>query len=260
MTACVVLSMILTPLFTLLHARLPQKAAPARAADVIEERHEVLQIGFGRFGQIVYYLLHAAGYPVAIIDLDEQIVAGFDKYGMKSYFGDGSRPELLRTAGIEPAKVLVVAINNLEQALHIVRFARAVNPHIKIVARAYDRLCTFRLYQAGADEIIRETFDAAVHSGKRTLEFLGVPHDMAKKVGQLFFRMNRRGMGKMAALYNPDIARFQNRALAEENVHQQQLLYDTVQALLHGEEDEEDRGDMPEADDDAAEAAANGQT
>ena len=156
MTACVVLSMILTPLFTLLHARLPQKAAPARAADVIEERHEVLQIGFGRFGQIVYYLLHAAGYPVAIIDLDEQIVAGFDKYGMKSYFGDGSRPELLRTAGIETAKVLVVAINNPEQALHIVRFARAVNPHIKIVACAYDRLCTFRLYQAGADEIIRK--------------------------------------------------------------------------------------------------------
>ena len=81
---------------------------------------------------------------------------------------------------------------------------------------------------------------------------------MAKKVGQLFFRMNRRGMGKMAALYNPDIARFQNRALAEENVHQQQLLYDAVQALLHGEEDEEDRGDMPEADDDAA--AENPQT
>ena len=79
---------------------------------------------------------------MTIIDKDEKTVAGMNKYGVKTYFGDASRPELLRTAGIEKAAVLVIAIDDYETTLNIVRFARETNPNIKILARAYDRIHT----------------------------------------------------------------------------------------------------------------------
>ncbi|WP_238480174.1 NAD-binding protein [Eikenella glucosivorans] len=185
-------------------------------------------------------MLDAAGFQVTVVDSDEKVVRSFTKYGMKSYFGDGSRPELLRTAGIEKAGVLVVAIDNPEQALQIVRFAREANPNIKIVARAFDRIHTFKLYQAGADEIIRETFDSAVRGGKRVLEFLGIPHEMAEKTGNLFFRMDRNGMGKMAVLYNPELGPFENQAMIEEGQRQDRRVAEAIQALLSGEEIEID--------------------
>lgn len=93
MTAIVVISMVLTPLFTVLHGKLPKTAPSQREADTIDEQYTVLQVGFGRFGQIANGILTAAGYRSTIIDLDEQLVAGMDKYGIKSYFGDASRPE-----------------------------------------------------------------------------------------------------------------------------------------------------------------------
>ena len=236
MTAIVVLSMVLTPLFMILHGKLPKKAAAAHADDAIDEQHSVLQVGLGRFGQIVYHILNAAGYSITIIDKDEKTVAGMNKYGVKTYFGDASRPELLRTAGIEKAAVLVVAIDDPEQILQIVEFAREANPNIKIVARAYDRIHTFKLFQADADEIVRETFDSGIRAGKRALEMLGLPHETAEKAGDLFFRMDRNGMHKMAVLYNPELESFANQSMLEEGHRQDRLIAEAVQALLRGDE------------------------
>ena len=160
-----------------------------------------------------------------------------NKYGVKTYFGDASRPELLRTAGIEKAAVLVVAIDDPEQILQIVEFAREANPNIKIVARAYDRIHTFKLFQADADEIVRETFDSGIRAGKRALEMLGLPHETAEKAGDLFFRMDRNGMHKMAVLYNPELESFANQAMLEEGHRQDSLIAEAVQVLLRGEEE-----------------------
>lgn len=242
MTAIVVLSMVLTPLLLIVHSKLPKKATAVRQADAIDEQRAVLQIGFGRFGQIVYYVLDAAGFAVTLIDKDENLIAGMEKYGVKTYFGDGSRPELLRTAGIEKATVLVVAIDNKAEAVQIVRFAREANPQIKIVARAYDRMQTFELHRAGADEIIRETFDSGVRAGKRALEFLGLPRDKAECAGNIFYRMDRSGMRKMAVLYDPEQAgAFSNKAMMDEARRQDARVKEVVQAMLNGEKDWDER-------------------
>ena len=242
MTAIVVLSMVLTPLLLIVHSKLPKKAAAVRPDDAIDEQRAVLQIGFGRFGQIVYYVLDAAGFAVTLIDKDENLIAGMEKYGVKTYFGDGSRPELLRTAGIEKATVLVVAIDNKAEAVQIVRFAREANPQIKIVARAYDRMQTFELHRAGADEIIRETFDSGVRAGKRALEFLGLPRDKAECAGNIFYRMDRSGMRKMAVLYDPEQAgAFSNKAMMDEARRQDARVKEVVQAMLNGEKDWDER-------------------
>ena len=170
-------------------------------------------------------------------------MAGLNRYGTKTHFGDASRPELLLTAGIENARLLVIAIDNREQALSIARFAREVNPTIDIVARAYDRLHTFDLYQAGANEIVRETFDAAIRAGKRALERLGMSRDDAEKVGKIFYRHDRHGMIEQARVYDPTLGPFKNEQIDELVVAQRESAREAIQAALRGEEEEWPHGD-----------------
>lgn len=243
MTAIIVLSMAITPLILILHRRFGAKPAETPEADTIDEHHPILVVGMVRFGQIVNSMLQMSGHSTTIIDLDPTTVAGLNRYGTKTHFGDASRPELLLTAGIENARLLVIAIDNREQALSIARFAREVNPNIDIVARAYDRLHTFDLYQAGANEIVRETFDAAIRAGKRALERLGMSRDDAEKVGKIFYRHDRHGMIEQARVYDPTLGPFKNKQMAELVMAQRQDTREAVQAALRGEEEEWPHGD-----------------
>ena len=243
MTAIIVLSMAITPLILILHRRFGAKPAETPEADTIDEHHPILVVGMGRFGQIVNSMLQMSGHSTTVIDLDPTTVAGFNRYGTKTHFGDASRPELLLAAGIENTRLLVIAIDNREQALSIARFAREVNPNIDIVARAYDRLHTFNLYQAGADEIVRETFDAAIRAGKRALERLGMSRDDAEKVGKIFYRHDRHGMIEQARVYDPTLGPFKNKQMAELVMAQRQDTREAVQAALRGEEEEWPHGD-----------------
>jgi len=245
MTAIVVLSMAITPLVLVLYQRFgnPAPAGETREADTFDEQHPILVVGMGRFGQIVNSMLQMSSHSTTVIDLDPTTVAGLNRYGIKTHFGDASRPELLLTAGIENARLLVIAIDNREQALSIARFAREVNPNIDIVARAYDRLHTFDLYQAGANEIVRETFDAAIRAGKRALERLGMSRDDAEKVGKIFYRHDRHGMIEQARVYDPTLGPFKNKQMAELVMAQRQDTREAIQAALRGEEEEWPHGD-----------------
>ena len=243
MTAIIVLSMAITPLILILHRRFGTQPAQTREADTFDEHHPILVVGMGRFGQIVNSMLQMSGHSTTVIDLDPTTVAGFNRYGTKTHFGDASRPELLLAAGIENTRLLVIAIDNREQALSIARFAREVNPNIDIVARAYDRLHTFDLYQAGADEIVRETFDAAIRAGKRALERLGMSRDDAEKVGKIFYRHDRHGMIEQARVYDPTLGPFKNKQMAELVMAQRQDTREAIQAALRGEEEEWPHGD-----------------
>lgn len=243
MTAIIVLSMAITPLILILHRRFAAQPAQTREADTFDEHHPILVVGMGRFGQIVNSMLQMSGHSTTVIDLDPTTVAGFNRFGTKTHFGDASRPELLLAAGIENTRLLVIAIDNREQALSIARFAREVNPNIDIVARAYDRLHTFDLYQAGANEIVRETFDAAIRAGKRALERLGMSRDDAEKVGKIFYRHDRHGMIEQARVYDPTLGPFKNQQMAELVRAQRQDTREAIQAALRGEEEEWPHGD-----------------
>ena len=243
MTAIIVLSMAITPLILILHRRFGAQPAQTREADTFDEHHPILVVGMGRFGQIVNSMLQMSGHSTTVIDLDPTTVAGFNRFGTKTHFGDASRPELLLAAGIENTRLLVIAIDNREQALSIARFAREVNPNIDIVARAYDRLHTFDLYQAGANEIVRETFDAAIRAGKRALERLGMSRDDAEKVGKIFYRHDRHGMIEQARVYDPTLGPFKNEQIDELVVAQRESAREAIQAALRGEEEEWPHGD-----------------
>ena len=237
MTAIVVLSMVFTPLMIILHNRFAKaEEMETRAADTIHEQKPIIVIGMGRFGQVINKMLNMSGYETTIIDMDPVMVQGFTKYGVKTHFGDASRHELLIAAGIEKAQMLVVAIDNREQALQIVRFAREINPNIKILARASDRLHTFDLYQAGADEIVREVFDSAIRAGKTTLKMLGMKKDIAEKLATYYFHSDRNKMVKQARVHDSALGPFQNQQMIEISQAYDLKMEDDIAAIMRGED------------------------
>lgn len=239
MTAIVVLSMVLTPLFIILHKKyiIPRldHSIEEHEADHIDLQHPTVIIGLGRYGQIVNHLLMMTGHHPTVIDKDPTLIAGMKKRGIKSYYGDASRPELLHAAGIETAELLVVAIDDKEQATHIVEMARKMNPQIKIIARAYDRLHVFDLYNAGADIQVRETFDSALRTGKKVLLEMGMDSEIADEVCTEYFYRDRHSVKLMAEVYDPSEKRFKQSEylkLALENDQETML---AIQQIIHKE-------------------------
>lgn len=236
LTAIVVLSMVITPFSLIIHNKyivpLFKTETDTQVADYIEEQRPIILIGIGRFGQIVNHLLTMVGHHATVIDQDAKMVENLKRYGVKSYYGNASRPELLHTAGIETAELLIVAINNKQQTTHIVELARKMNPNIKIVARAYDRTHVFELFKAGADKQVRETFDSAVRMGKLALRQLGMEKELSNEIGGTYFKRDRHRVKLMAEMYDPSLDIFQNKEMTRVALEEDQETMRAIQEIL----------------------------
>ncbi|MEM7045964.1 MAG: cation:proton antiporter, partial [Pseudomonadota bacterium] len=161
----VALSMLLTPALFILYERLlaPRFAGDGegREADV-PDKGSIIIAGHGRFGGIVNRMLRGMGYEPTVLDYSSAQLDMLRSFGFRAFFGDATRPDLLHAAGIEDARMLVVAIDGREQATELVRHVASQHPHVHIVARAIDRQHVYDLYAAGCRDIIRETFDSGV--------------------------------------------------------------------------------------------------
>lgn len=211
----VALSMLLTPVIFILFERaiLPHLTrSQAKEADGIDARGIAIIAGIGRFGQIVNRILRSNGYETVVLDLSAEMVDTLGQFGVKAFFGDAARPDLLAAAGLDEARLLVVAIDDRERAVSIVKHVKRVRPDLHVVARAYDRLNVYDLFQAGCDDIIRETFDSAVRAGRCALEALGHHPYEAEMIARTFVKGDRRSMRKLAELYDPNIPSTENAA------------------------------------------------
>lgn len=214
----VALSMLLTPLLFILFERviLPRlDAGQAREADAITEQGSAIVAGMGRFGQIINRVLRSNGFTTTVLDQSADTVANFNAFGMPTFYGDASRPELLHAAGLEKVNLLVVAIDDREQTIRIVKHARQVRPDLHIIARAYDRQTVYDLYQAGATDIVRETFDSALRASRYALMAKGMTEREATRRALLFQSKDRDGVRRLAALYDPEMPGFQNKPYME---------------------------------------------
>ena len=211
----VALSMLLTPLFFIIYERTQHKmSGPSEAEepDQIDETQPIIIAGIGRFGQVVNRLLMLAGFRAVVLDHNMEAIETMRRFGVKSYFGDPTRPELLHTAGLEEARVLVVALDDKNAALRLVAYARSQRPDLHIVARAHDRVHTYQLYQAGADDIVRELFDSSLRAGRYVLENMGLTDGEAAKIEQFFFKKDREGLRELATVWDPAIPVSENPA------------------------------------------------
>ena len=199
------LSMLVTPLLFAMGDRLSRRRPEAQPhhPDAIDEKGAVIIAGIGRFGQVVNRLVRMSGIQTVVLDHDMAAVQIMRRFGIKGFFGDPTRPELLHAAGIAEASVIVVAVDDRENAIKIVRYARHVRPDIHIVARARDRVHVYELYQAGADDIVRETFDSSVRAGRYVLENMGFSEYEAAQRSRTYYRVDRAAMRDLAELWVP---------------------------------------------------------
>lgn len=198
----VALSMFLTPALFIgyEHLILPLYTAQKNKQenDNIDEHGSVIVAGIGRFGQIVNRLLIAHDIKTVVLDHDINIIEGTRSFNMKSYFGDATQHSLLETAGIEDASLFVVAIDDKIRAVELVRHIKHSYPHVKILARAFDRGHNHSLKHAGADFVVSETYHSALELGEQALIALGFTESKACKLKATFRELEQQGK---AALY-----------------------------------------------------------
>ena len=210
----VALSMLVTPLLFIVFEYLSRHTATARdhPEDEIDEVGQVIIAGIGRFGQVVNRLVQSAGFSTVVIDNNLATVQTMRTFGFKGFFGDPTRPDLLHAAGLDDAKVLVVALDDHSAAKRLVTYARKNRPDLHIVARAHDRTDVYALYQAGADDIVRELFDSSLRAGRYVLENMGLSEFEANEAEMAFYHQDRAALRDLAELWDPNVPIAENAA------------------------------------------------
>ena len=212
LVAAVAISMLLTPLMLVAAGRwwIPRLAGSnkLRLSEIDEQQHaRVIIAGSGRYGQIVGRLLFANGITPTILDHDAEQVEALRKFGWRAFYGDATRRDLMRTAGGAEAQLLVIAIDDIEQSVELVKMAKENFPALTIVARARNVQHYYELFELGVEFIERETFDSAIMSARTVLEHLGWQPHQARNLAVRFRRHNIAQLRQMAP-HRKDEARF----------------------------------------------------
>ncbi|MEE9336159.1 MAG: cation:proton antiporter [Granulosicoccaceae bacterium] len=209
----VALSMLLTPALFIFYDRVIAHRFSKHQqdeADDIDETSQVLIAGHGRVGGVVSRMLKGAGIHATVVDFSSSQLDMLRAFGIKAYFGDATRPDLLEAAGIRAASQFIVAIDGKDQCTELVKYVRRNYPHVHVIARAHDRMHVYDLYAAGCRDIIRETFDSSVRMGRSAFTALGMSNEEVEHAADGFVADDRTSMIIMAGLYDPDIPSAEN--------------------------------------------------
>jgi len=208
LTAVVAVSMAATPLVFAAYEKLVlnrQEARPEPERLPFDENEpHVIVAGFGRFGQIATRLLMANGFNVVLLDSSIEQIELIRRFGWRVHYGDASRLDLLRTAGADKARLLVVAIDDRDKAKEIVELAKQVFPHLTVIARAFDRRHAYDLLEAGADAVERETYESALNFGRKALTSLGMGERRALKAAVIFREHDERLFRKLQPVHGEE--------------------------------------------------------
>ena len=193
----VALSMLISPLLLVLvdrallrrYAQLKPAAPPEQEISEPQEA-PVIIAGFGRYGQIVARVMLAQGIPTTVLDHSVEILEIARAFGYRVFYGDATRLDLLRIAGAEHARVLVVAVDDPEQSLKIVTLARKHFPQLQLVARARDLTHWNALRDLGVTLVQRELFESSLESARTVLELMGQSPTRAQEMTRRFREHN----------------------------------------------------------------------
>lgn len=191
LTIAVALSMAATPLLLLLRDWLDARhAGEQREADVIDAQETVIIAGFGRFGQIIGRMLFANGVRAVVLDHDPDQIEMLRKFGYKVFYGDATRLDLLEAAGAGRAKLLINAIDDVDDNLALTDRMREHFPGVRMIARARNVSHYVELRTRGVEVIERETFESALKTGRHALEALGIDRYRSREMADAFRRHN----------------------------------------------------------------------
>lgn len=241
----VAFSMALTPLLTLINTRLfdPwfERSNPPAFDRIDEPGNPVIIAGFGRFGQIVARVLRIRRIPFTALEISSEQVDFVRRFGNKIYYGDASRPELLRAAGAADARIFVLAIDNVEASLRAAKVVRHNFPNLTIYARARNRYHAHLLMELGITHIVRETLLSSFDLTAQVLGGLGISEKESRRTLKIFGRHDEETLKRQFAVFRDEDRLIQT---SREAAAELETLFeaDTGADDLHG------RGQVPEAD------------
>lgn len=221
LTLIVTLSMVLTPLlYWLISAQILPRFGKVEAPqydDIPDHHPPVIIAGFGRFGQIIARVAHMQHQPFTAIDSSLDKVDFVRNYGGQLYYGDAAQPDILRAAGIQHAKVFVLAIDDIEDSMNTARHIRLNYPHLKLLVRARDRHHVHLLRDLGVEHIWRETYLSSLGMAYQLLRDVGVSEDDAYKSIELFRDYDEQLLAQQQRIYTDEqkVYETHRNALAE---------------------------------------------
>jgi hypothetical protein len=175
----VALSMVITPLLAM-RSRLQDEVAEVEEEgeplepSASEDAPEVLIAGFGRMGQRISSLIRDAGVSYVAIEQRQPLVARGRGNGFAVYFGNAAQADVLHSAGVAHAKLMVVAIDNPEVVRHVVAEVHKLYPQLPIFARGHSRQRCETLIQVGASGVASENLEASMQLARFALTGAGV--------------------------------------------------------------------------------------
>jgi monovalent cation:proton antiporter-2 (CPA2) family protein len=203
--AVVAVSMALTPLLMLINEKLVQprfgtKETGEKAADEIDEKNKVIIAGFGRVGSTIGRFLQANGVKATYLDIDPDNVDLLRKMGLKVFYGDASRHDLLHAAGAGEAELLIVAVDNPDKTLEIVETAKKHFPNLKLIARTNSWNDSYKILDTGVNHIYRETLDSSLRMAADALCVLGHRRFQTYRAVKTFRKHDERYLRELAAM------------------------------------------------------------
>lgn len=197
------------PAMATLAARM--QGGEARAYDEIPDAApRVIVAGFGRVGQIVSRVLSAQGVAHTVLEPSTEQLDFSRRFGNRLYYGDPTRPELLRAARADRAELFVVATDDPEQNVRTARIVKRLFPHLVVLARARNRQHAFKLMDLGVDWLVRETFHSSLELARETLVRLGVPDDVAIGKVERFRRHDEALLARQYLIHDDEAALVQS--------------------------------------------------
>ena len=225
----VTVSMAMTPLAFLLLEKIGNplfaKATPSKEYDKIpNHEHAVVIAGFGRVGQIIGRVLRMHNIEFTAIEKSANQVDFVRKFGNQVYYGNPKNPEILRAAGLENAKVFIIAIGDIELSETVADYAVRNYPHLTILARAKNREHYYRLRDVGVKYIWRETYLTSLDMSRETLEILGMDPKTARKTVQMFRDYDDALIERQRAIYQDEAEMI---ASAQSAIQELESLFDS---------------------------------
>jgi CPA2 family monovalent cation:H+ antiporter-2 len=197
------LSMAVTPLLLAGSRRAAHRlerssgAHDALARGAGEAQHHVLIAGYGRVGQTLALLLESRGTPYLALDLNPELVAEARGRDLPVYYGDASRVEVMKAAGVERAQAVVITVDEPESASRTVHVVRRLAPELPVLARARDLGQCEELARAGATAVVPEVVEGSLQLVAALLRQLGVS---GEEVEQILGEFRRETYGRLAGL------------------------------------------------------------
>lgn len=197
------LTMTLTPILAIVNERLilpnvGTKESEKRPMDEIGKKHEVILVGFGHFGSTVGRFLRVYGIEPTILDHDSNRVDLLRKMGFEVYYGDAARIDLLESAGIADADILISAVDNSDTTIDLVKMVKKKYPNVKLMVRAKNRYDAYELHNLGVENIYRESLDTSVKLASDVLSHMGFRKYTLHLQAQKFIKSDEESLRRLA--------------------------------------------------------------